>query len=36
MGQIIGLIEDIPTVADLIKRTVNEALETKRRLDKLI
>jgi NAD(P)H-dependent flavin oxidoreductase YrpB (nitropropane dioxygenase family) len=36
MGQIIGLIEDIPTVADLIKRTVNEALETKRRLDKLL
>ena len=36
MGQVIGLIEDIPTVADLIKRTVNEAMETKKRLDKLM
>jgi NADH:quinone reductase (non-electrogenic) len=36
MGQIIGLIEDIPTVADLIKRTVNEAMEAKKRLDILI
>ena len=36
MGQVIGLIEDIPTVAELIKRTVNEAMETKKRLDKLV
>ena len=35
MGQIIGLIDDIPTVAELIKRTVEEAMETKKRLDRL-
>jgi NADH:quinone reductase (non-electrogenic) len=36
MGQIIGLIDDIPTVADLMKRMVEEAMETKKRLDKLM
>ncbi len=36
MGQVIGLIDDIPTVAELIKRTVDEAIETKKRLDNLI
>jgi NAD(P)H-dependent flavin oxidoreductase YrpB (nitropropane dioxygenase family) len=36
MGQIVGLIDDIPTVAELIKRTVEEAMETKKRLDQLI
>ena len=36
MGQVIGLIDDIPTVVDLIKRTVNEAREAKERLDGLI
>ena len=35
MGQIIGSIEDIPTVAELIKRTIAEAMEAKKRLDKL-
>lgn len=36
MGQIIGMIDDVPTVADLIKRTIGEALETKKRLDNLM
>ncbi|HMK64989.1 MAG TPA: nitronate monooxygenase family protein [Thermodesulfobacteriota bacterium] len=36
MGQVIGLIDDIPTVAELMKRTVAEALETKKRLDGLM
>jgi NADH:quinone reductase (non-electrogenic) len=36
MGQVIGLIDDIPTVADLMKRTVNEAVEAKKRLDTLM
>ncbi len=35
MGQIIGAIEDIPTVAELIKRTIAEAMEAKKKLDKL-
>jgi NAD(P)H-dependent flavin oxidoreductase YrpB (nitropropane dioxygenase family) len=36
MGQVIGLIDDVPTVADLMKRTIEEALETKKRLDGLM
>ena len=36
MGQVIGLIDNIPTVADLIKRTVEEARAAKKRLDYLI
>jgi NADH:quinone reductase (non-electrogenic) len=35
-GQVIGRINDIPTVADLIKRIMEEALETRDRLNKLI
>jgi nitronate monooxygenase len=34
-GQVIGLIDDIPTVADLIKRIVDEAAESRDRLNKL-
>lgn len=34
-GQVIGRIEDIPTVADLIKRTMAEAVEARARLDKM-
>ncbi|MBI5604612.1 MAG: nitronate monooxygenase [Deltaproteobacteria bacterium] len=34
-GQVIGRIEDIPTVADLIKRTMAEAMEARARLDKM-
>ncbi len=36
MGQIIGSIDDVPTVAQLMERTIAEAEETKKRLDKLI
>ncbi len=35
MGQVIGLIDDIPTVADLMKRIMKEAAEAKKRLDQL-
>ena len=35
MGQVIGLIDDIPTVADLMKRIMSEATEAKKRLDQL-
>lgn len=35
MGQIIGLVDDIPTVGDLIKRTVHEARDAKKGLDGL-
>jgi len=35
LGQVVGLIEDIPTVAELMKRIVDEAMETKARLDKM-
>ena len=35
VGQVIGLIDDIPSVADLIKRIVNEAVESRERLNKL-
>ena len=35
MGQVIGLIDDIPTVADLMKRIMNEAAEAKKRLDQM-
>jgi NADH:quinone reductase (non-electrogenic) len=35
-GQVIGRIEDIPTVADLIKRIVDEAMKAKERLDRLL
>jgi nitronate monooxygenase len=34
-GQVIGLIDDIPTVADLIKRTMDEAAEARERLNTL-
>ena len=34
-GQIIGRITDIPTVADFIKRTMDEALEVRERLNRL-
>lgn len=34
-GQVIGRIEDIPTVADLIKRTMAEAMKARARLDKM-
>jgi nitronate monooxygenase len=35
VGQVIGLIDDVPTVADLIKRIVDEAVESRERLNKL-
>jgi len=35
-GQVIGRIQDIPTVADLIQRIVEEAMEAKKRLDQLL
>ena len=35
VGQVIGLIDDIPTVADLIKRILDEAVESRERLNKL-
>ena len=34
-GQVVGRINDIPTVAELIQRMVNEATEVKKNLDKL-
>ena len=34
-GQVIGLIDDVPTVAELVGRIVEEARETKARLDRL-
>jgi len=34
-GQVVGRIHDNPTVAELIQRTVDEALEVKKNLDKL-
>jgi nitronate monooxygenase len=34
-GQVLGLIEDVPTVAELVQRIVKEAWETKARLDKV-
>ena len=34
-GQVVGRISDIPTVAELIERTVEEAVEVKKNLDKL-
>ncbi|OGP51498.1 MAG: hypothetical protein A2Y79_08275 [Deltaproteobacteria bacterium RBG_13_43_22] len=34
-GQVVGRIHDIPTVAELIQRTVAEAMEVKQRLDAL-
>ena len=33
-GQVVGRIYDIPTVAELIQRTVDEAAEVKKRMDK--
>lgn len=35
VGQVVGLIDDIPTVADLVERIMSEAAETLRRLDSL-
>lgn len=35
-GQVLGLIEDVPKVADLVKRIMNEAAATKARLDTLV
>jgi nitronate monooxygenase len=35
-GQVIGRITDIPTVADFIKRTMDEALEVRERLNRLL
>lgn len=35
-GQVIGRINDIPTVADLIQRIMEEAIETRKRLDQLL
>ena len=35
MGQVIGLIDDVPTVADLMKRIMQEAAEAKKRLDQM-
>jgi NAD(P)H-dependent flavin oxidoreductase YrpB (nitropropane dioxygenase family) len=32
-GQVVGRIHDIPTVAQLMERIVNQALEAKKRLD---
>ena len=34
-GQVVGRINDIPTVAELIQRMINEAVTTKQNLDKL-
>jgi NAD(P)H-dependent flavin oxidoreductase YrpB (nitropropane dioxygenase family) len=36
MGQVMGRIKNVPPVADLIKRTMEEALEAKQRVDQLI
>jgi len=35
-GQVAGRINDIPTVSDLIKKIVDEALEVKEKLNKVI
>ena len=35
MGQVVGRIQDVPSVADLIKRIVDEAVEVRERLSKL-
>jgi NAD(P)H-dependent flavin oxidoreductase YrpB (nitropropane dioxygenase family) len=35
VGQVVGLVEDVPTVAELMKRIVDEAMETKALLDKM-
>lgn len=35
MGQVIGRIEDVPSVADLIKRIIDEAIEVRERLSRL-
>jgi nitronate monooxygenase len=34
-GQVVGRIRDIPTVAELIQRMIDEAMEVKKNLDKL-
>jgi NAD(P)H-dependent flavin oxidoreductase YrpB (nitropropane dioxygenase family) len=34
-GQVVGRIHDIPTVAELIQRTIEEAMEVKKRMDGL-
>jgi NADH:quinone reductase (non-electrogenic) len=34
-GQVVGRINDIPTVAELIQRMIDEAIEVKKNLDKL-
>jgi nitronate monooxygenase len=35
LGQVVGRVRDIPTVAELMERIVNEATETKKKLDGL-
>lgn len=35
MGQVIGLIQDIPTVAELMKRIMEEAAQARKRLEAL-
>lgn len=35
-GQVVGRVKDIPTVADLIKRTVDEAMEVKEKLNEIL
>lgn len=35
-GQVIGRIKDVPSVAELVKRIVDEAVEVKERLDSLL
>lgn len=34
-GQVVGRIKDVPTVAELIQRMVNEAMEVKKSIDSL-
>jgi hypothetical protein len=34
-GQVVGRLHDIPTVAELIQRTIDEAVEVKKRIDGL-
>ncbi|MFC1535021.1 NAD(P)H-dependent flavin oxidoreductase, partial [Thermodesulfobacteriota bacterium] len=36
LGQVVGRIRDIPTVAELMDKIVNEAVEVKQRLDQVL
>jgi nitronate monooxygenase len=36
MGQSVGLVHDVPTTKELVDRIVEEALEAKERVDKLV